>query len=505
MATENNTPAYKRPELEAVEPDLTLIEDLLGGTRTMQEKSAEYIRQWKDEDNEVYRIRRQCESVYAGLERTLSASVGMLFAKAPQVEWNGSEKAMSPHLDNIDAAGTKGTVFFKRFAEKCIRDGLAVLLVDHTPAPEGVEIVTGHNEDEFNLRPTWAMYPRARVLNWRDTIVNNKRTLTSITLYETATVDDGEYGVREVERYRELRLILTPIGYVAVWRLKEYRGDDTGRDKPENYEVIASGAFKNRKGRFADFLPVSIGYAGRTDGVMCSSIPLLPVAFANLQHWRLSSVLQFNREVCGFEQAVVIGDLLGDPVTGDKGKLKIGPLALVALTEGSDFKWESPTGQGNEQIRQGIEEKEKHIAQLGMSFMQKDTRGAETAEAKRLDATAENSTLATAAQGIEDAVNMSLEHHAWFMGIEKKSAPVLTINRDYENAAMEAQVMAAYTALANAGFPKRPLVQALVDGLRLPPDTDVEELVMEWEAGQAAAEEQKALEAEARNDNQRAA
>lgn len=499
-----DTPNYKRPELEAVEEDLALVDDLLQGTRRMHERSADYIRQWKDEDQAVYDIRRKCESVFAGLERTLSASVGLLFAKAPAMEWNQSEAAISPHWDNIDASGTKGTVFVKRFAERSIRDGLSLILVDHTPAPTGV-VVTGENEKTLNLRPTWAMYSRGQALNWRDTVVNNKRILTALTLYETAQVEDGDYGVKTVERYRELRLILTPIGYVATWRLKEFRGEDNERDQAEKYVVIASGAFKNRKGKFADFLPVAIGYAGRTDAILTSSIPLLPVAFANLQHWRLSSALQFNREVCGFEQAVITGKLQADSQSGEAGKLRIGPLQLVALEENGTFEWKSPTGQGNDQIKQGVEEKERHIAMLGLSFMQKDTRAAETAESKRLDATAENSTLATAGQGIEDAVNTALEIHAWYLGIEKKSAPVLTINKDFESQMKDAQTMSVYVALVNAGFPKRPVIEAMVNGEWLPPDTDIDELLMEWEVGQAAEQEQQRLEMKTKTDALKAA
>jgi hypothetical protein len=75
----------------------------------------------------------------------------------------------------------------------------------------------------------------------------------------------------------------------------------------------------------------------------------------------------------------------------------------------------------------------------------------------------------------------------------------VTISRDYEDTSMDSGMMGAYTALANAGFPKRLIVEALIAGGRLPPDTDVEETVMEWEAGQAAEEEQKRLEASTRD------
>src|SRR3954471_4597002 len=114
---ESSIPSYRRSELNEIEPDIELVNDLLAGTRRMQDKSQKYIRKWYSEDQSVYDIRRKIEKVFGGLSRTLSASIGMIYAKTPQVNWNASESAMKEQWDNIDALGTKGFVFVKRFSE----------------------------------------------------------------------------------------------------------------------------------------------------------------------------------------------------------------------------------------------------------------------------------------------------------------------------------------------------------------------------------------------------
>jgi hypothetical protein len=131
-------PNYTRPEVVANDKDLTLVSDLLAGTRRMHDQSqaAGYIPKWTDEAQGTYDIRRKCETVFEGLGRTLSSATGMLFAKQPDIEWNKSEAAMQEQWDNIDAAGTKGSVFVKRFSEASIRDGIGLILVDHTPPPD---------------------------------------------------------------------------------------------------------------------------------------------------------------------------------------------------------------------------------------------------------------------------------------------------------------------------------------------------------------------------------
>jgi hypothetical protein len=144
-------------------------------------------------------------------------------------------------------------------------------------------------------------------------------------------------------------------------------------------------------------------------------------------------------------------------------------------------------------------EKLRQIAALGVSFLTTDTRAAETAEAKRLDAAAENATLATAAVGIEDAVNAALEIHAWYMGIEKAGAPMMTISKDYEDTTIQADIMTAYIkGVAEAGLPVRLLLQAWQKGSRIGPDEDLDSLEMEVMANLQALEDQKKLDAERR-------
>jgi uncharacterized protein DUF4055 len=502
-------PSYKRPEATAVGYDLQLIDDLLAGSRRMWDQSATgsggkpYIRKWSDEAPPVYDVRRMGETVFEGLGRTLSAAVGMLFAKPPQVTWNASETAMTEIWANIDAAGTAGPVLTKRFAESAIRDGLAAILVDHPQPPKLEETplgaVTNDVAAKLGLRPTWALYRRSQIINWRTAVINNRKALSMVVFSECGEAEDGLFGIRTVQRYRVLRLILTPAGYQATWKLYEVKADANGSDVSDFVDA-GGGVYKNREGAIADFLPVSIAYTGRTDAPMCATIPLLGVAFANLAHWQASTDLRFYRSLSAFPQPVVIGSFAQD-ATGQAGKLRVGPMVGIHLQgDGAKFEWAEISGTSMAQLESGIKEKLAQMGQLGLSFLVSDTRAAETADAKRLDATAENSTLATAAQGIDDAENSALEHTAWYLGIDKAGAPVLAINRDFESILMDAQTITAYVALVNAGFPKRQVLEALQAGGRIKPDADLDTLEEEWSAGLAAAQELKASQAAAALD-----
>ena len=152
---EPDKPNYRRPESVAAMADLTLISDLLGGTRVMWDKSVErkYIRKWTDEKPEVYTIRRQCETLFEGLARVLSAAVGMLWQKMPQLDWNQSEDAMEEHWANLDGAGAAGPVLCKRFSDQSVRDGIGLILVDHPAPPKEADVITDKMAQDFLLAP----------------------------------------------------------------------------------------------------------------------------------------------------------------------------------------------------------------------------------------------------------------------------------------------------------------------------------------------------------------
>lgn len=496
-------PDYVRPELSEALPDLRLIEDLLAGTRRMwaMAKKRGYIRQWKDEDEAVYKIRKESETVHEGLGRTLSASTGMLFAKPPQIEWNAGEQRMQAHWSNLDMAGTAGHVFVKRFSEMGIQEGIALLLVDHAKRPEGIMIHDG-NEEALGLRPKWSAYPRSAVLSWLTQEIGNEEIVVQVVLAESALEREGAFGVTPVKRYRVLSLGAFQVEGQreeagATWTL--WQEDDTvvTGDVP-GHRVVGQGVFRNRAGEPAPFLPIAIAYTGRKLGTMQAHPPLMGVAWANLAHWRSSTNLEFYRQLCAFPQPTVIGALIkqeGADGIARESTLRVGPMVVVQVEAGGDYRWTELSGTSMERLEHGVTEKERHMGQLGMSFLAPDTRAAETAEAKRLDATAENATLATAAQGIDDAVNLAMQHHGWYLGIAPNQVPVFTLNRDFDNTAMDPDTMRAYVdAVQRAGLPARMLLEAWQQGGRIGPDVDLDELEMEMMAGQQAREEAEAME-----------
>ena len=488
-------PSTPHPEYVAAAPDVLLIRDLLAGTRTMQANRELYIPKYEREQAKAYKRRATAAKVYGGLGRTLSASVGMLFAKPPHRSDNWPA-AITQQAENIDLAGALFEVFVKRAAEDAIADGFSVVLVDHPQPPASVTVHAG-NEAALNLRPKWARYSRADVISWRVAVIGNALIPTQVVFRETADVPDGAFGTKTVTRYRQCQLGLQAPNadgiheFGATWRLLEEREDGPNH---KTFVQIEVGAFRDRAGALFPQIPIAICYAGRTDAPFCARPPLLDVAWANLEHWRTATNLEYYSALACFPQPTLKGEMAKD-AAGVPLPFALGPGVMVQVTKDSEFGWTEIDGRSLAELRAQLADRKDEIGELGASFLARKTQGVETAEAKRLDATAENASLATAAQGLQDGINEALRLHARYLGIADAEAPTVTINTDFDAITMDAQAMAAYVgAVQNAGLPPRILLEAWQAGGRIGPDEDLEALEAEMMADAQAQAEQKAAE-----------
>jgi len=502
-------PTFLRKEVVASQPTLTLTHRLLGGPASMWAHSTDYVKKWRDEEDAVYDVRRKCEPLFEGLKRTVLAATGLLFAKPPQVTYNGNDTVMEALWNNLDGRGTRGDVFLAQFAAHAVPDGFGLMLVDHPPAPtdaEGTFIrITLANEAQYNLRPMVARYTRGQVLSWRERVVNNVTTLSQIVLHEETDVDTGDYGTETKQRFRRVYLAPDENGvFVAKWQVLEER--DSGKGELE-YVEVASGAFINRKGEAALALPVAVAYTGRKHGTLHADFPLEGVAYANLTHWLYATDLRFGRMIAGVEQLVVSGNLQPDP-TADPTlpaaqQVKIGPLVAVYMQQGGTVQWVGPSGKGLEQLEKGATEKVEQMDTMGLGFLVPNKVADRTATEAALENYAQKSTLATAAVGMSDACNVVGEWLAWYYGMDKTQAMTIQINTDFDSTKMDANVMNAYATLVKSGFPKLVVLQALQDGGRIPEDADLEDLALTWDAELEAQRqmEKERLQAQQNGDN----
>lgn len=428
-----------------------ICRDVYAGTLTMRERGELYLPRYPLETEERYRERLRNAVLFNAFKRTVKGLVGMVFRKDPQlgddvpVQIRGDmERGIIGHWENIDNAGRHGTVFAHDVFENAKVDGHAHILVDY-PEVDPDRIPTAADERNAELRPYWVDIPKRAVLRAQGETIDGRTVLIRFAYLETTTEPDGEFGEREVARVRQFTRTVDDAGRPAVlldtWRREvEHVGTEWRtrwihegqrtlmRSRTEPYPVI----------------PVTTVYTNRT-GFHESEPPLLDLALENIDHWQIRSDRKTSLHIAGVPVPIFIGvqrDESGSiPVSSEHG---------VILPLGGDAKYMEPTGAALSHSREELQDIEQRMAALGLSMLVRQTRAAETAEAKRLDKAEADSALVAAARGLEDALEEALYFHALWLGLGDGGS--LAVNRDYDTLMLDPQVVAQLREMVRDGL-----------------------------------------------------
>lgn len=425
-------PNWQRDDAAAVAPQLQRLQDFFDGTDAVRAAKAKYLPQLEKEPDRNYKLRSTGSAVPGSLTRTVEASVGRIFAVSPTIDVMGYP-GIEDEWDDVDGLGTHGDVWLARTSIYAILDGYALALID--AAPTEAAVVPMHTRQQH--APRWISYRRSQLLNWRTAVMDGRTVLTLAVLSEVADVPDGEWGLTQEQRVRVLRNTMGLIT-VELWALRE------SADGKEAWIVIEAP----RTYRGPSEIPLAVFAGGKMHALFCARPPLLALCDKVIEFYQVASDMRHYERMSCFPQPVVSGTLT---TIGGDGKLVLGPTSAIQVDSGGDFKWAELAGTSMDQLRQNQQGRLQEIGALGLSFLVTETRQAETARAKALDAAAENATLSDAARGIEDGANQALAFHVAYWGVSEEQAPELSINKNLSGDVIDAPTMTALLAMRAAG------------------------------------------------------
>jgi hypothetical protein len=401
MEDKKNTPAYECAAFGEMLPALHIVHDVEKGTLALRAAGKRYLPQEEAEDAGDYQVKLARAVFFNVFRRTLQGLVGMVFRKEPKFgedvpaaiagsEGKDDAAKVEGHAENIDLAGCHWTVFAKELFEKAMRDGHSFILVDMPPRlPDGA---TRADEMKSGRRPYWVMREKAQAVNWRSETVNGRVRLAQITFRECSLEPDGEYGEKEVVRYRVLR----PGSFQIFREVKDEGGKLT-------YVLDSEGLTSLSE------IPVAVVYGHKT-GFLTSAPPLLDLALLNLTHYQkyadLSTYLHIaSRPILWFRGR-------------DKSKKveAIGPYTFFDVAEqNGEVAFAETTGAALGAAREDIRDIQEWMSVFGLSLLVKSSKKPATATEEILDNVAEESPLATAAQSLKDALEAALGFHAAYL------------------------------------------------------------------------------------------
>lgn len=409
----NATGVAHEKQRDAVE----ICRDVFDGTLTLRAKKQKYLPQFPKESDGDYEARRKQAVLFNAFRRTVRGLSGMVFRKDPVLSDNTPEN-IQEDAKNIDLTGRELPVFLKDVFDAALTDGHSHIFVDLQRLPNASSL-TLMDDKNLGVRPYWVHILKMQVLRFRTINIGGRTVLSHFAYAETTTEPDGEFGEKEVQRVREYRLgTLSEDGKDArrvvlyvIWKLeKNDKGEDEWRIESSDHMDI---------GR----IPLTTVYAER-DAFMVSTPPLLDLALENIGHYQVRSDRRNSLHIAGVPIPITIG--LRDDET-----MPVGSSFGISLPLGGDAKYLEPTGASLNEMREELRDIEQRMAALGLAMLQRDTRAAETAEARRIEKSETDSSLSTAARLLSAAATEALSFHAEWLDLDEGGE--LAVNRDFES------------------------------------------------------------------------
>ena len=416
-----------------------LIEDLKEGTYKIRSEHRKYLPQLEREVDDSYDRRLSRSNVVPFMQRIEKMLAGMLVRKP--VRLDGVSDLVREQLFDVSLEGDDLNVWLYTTARTVISYGHCGVLVD---APK----------DGDKVRPYWVTYEPKNILGWRTEVIDGVRQLTQLRLMEHVVEPDGKYGEKIVKQIR----VLEP-GRFEIHR----------KDKKGEYKLHDEGEMSIK-----DKIPFSVAYSNRV-GYYESRSPLYDIAELNLKHYQIQSDLDNILHISSVPLLAVFGYPNSDEIT-------TGPSEALSLPPESRMEYISPSSDSYESQFRRREDLKDQINTLSLAAVLGQKLVGESAEAKRIDRSQNDSTMMVVAQQMQDLIDNCLKFHSEYLN--EPNAGSSFVNRDFVTARVEPQEIQSLLALFTAGtISQETLLTQLSSGEILGDDFDVEEEVEATQAG----------------------
>lgn len=412
-------------EVCAMEPTWAVTEPLMGGTAAMRAAGEKHLPKWPNEDPEAYKARKGTATLFPAFRRTVSVMVGKPFSKELTLG-DDVPAQIKGWATDIDREGVSLHVFAAEMLGEALPHGMAGILVE---APKPVQttgrVVTKADQDAAGVRPYFVRVMHRQLLGWRTASVDGARRLTQLRIAEDATVEDGAYGEKVVQRVR----VLTP----GAWELWE-KAEAKAANGDDQWTIIDSGTTGLA---YIPFVPV---YGWRA-GFMRGQSPLLDLAHLNVKHWQSQS----DQDTILHTARVPILAIVG---ADEKTSVTIGGASAVNIPAGGDMKWVEHGGASIEAGQKSLEALEDQMIQAGAELLVKKP-GDRSATESANDAEANKSDLQRITEGFEDSLDQALQMMADYANLG--SGGHVSLYKDFGAATLSDASAQLLVSMAQAG------------------------------------------------------
>jgi hypothetical protein len=456
MPEAKNSPDFTNAAYSRMCGAWSVLTDVLAGQDTIKAKGETYLPKEFAELKEDYDNRLARSLFFEDYRDCVVNLTGMVFRKSPTLGEDVSDQIKSL-TENIDNAGTHLDVFLQRLFEDGFY-GHSFIVVDMPAASKPAETA----EDELGLRSYWTLKQAKDALNWRTAVIDGSTILSQITFRECVTLPDGDFGEKEVTRYRVYRL--NEFGN-AEWQLWEETDKADVSGKKESI-LIEAGEIKTKQGKPLRRLPITVHY-GEHEGFLESRPPLKGIADINVGYYqRYSDLSNIEHHTCAITLVIE-----SDP--NENADKTLGGNRVLYVGTGQKAYFLEVNGQSIPFLREDLRDLEKRLVAKGLDFVQKENQVPPTATEVLLSYTTRTSKLAKMVRSAIDCTEAALAITAEMEGLEQGGS--ITLGVDENSLTLTPDEVRALSEMNERGqISLRTLWAILERADRLPEDFDPE-------------------------------
>lgn len=402
--------------------------DACAGQAAIKDGQDRYLPHFVPHDEDRYKQYLKRAYFLGVTGRTKRSLIGMIFRKPPT---SNLPSRLGTLIEDIDGSGQSLEQVAKAAAGALLETGRYVLLVDYPEAEDGMDSET---EARLGLRPTIAAYGAWNLINWRFEGVRGRQMLTLAVLREAVETDDYDEFSHDWEyRYRVLRL------RDGVYTQQIY--DDAQRPMGDERIVRAGGSP-------LDHIPMHI--IGAEDNLPTVDMPpLYDLAIMNIAHYQTTADHRENLFIHGQLTLGITSDMSAEEFAqANPNGVRVG--AKTGHFLGTQGGFHTATAPESGSLRIALQDLEQQMVMIGARLIQRGGQ-AETAEAARIGASAEASTLDTLTNNLSEGIEAALEDMALFLG-EPGASVEYRLNTDFWESSLDPQLAMAIIQFGEQGI-----------------------------------------------------
>ena len=223
-----------------------------------------------------------------------------------------------------------------------------------------------------------------------------------------------------------------------------------------------------------DKIPFAVAYSNRV-GMYESRSPLYDIAELNLKDYEIQSDFDNILHISSVPLLAVFGYPNADEIT-------TGPSEAISLPPESRMEYISPSGDSYDSQFKRLDDIKDQINTLSLAAVLGQKLVGETAEAKQIDRSQNDSTMMVVAQQMQDLIDNCLKFHSEYLN--EPNAGSSFVNRDFVSARLQPQEIQALLQLYTTGtITQETLLNQLSSGEILGDDFDIEEEIENTQNG----------------------